>query len=186
MRLLFITFSLCIHLFGYDAFEIKSSLENFNSAPYTFYIQDKNNSLSSEDILTHQDLTQLKRNGQLANMLSPFWSRLEIKNGTDRIRHLILYNILPGTNYIDVYLYKNNTLEKKYLLGDMRKQSSKETLGRYAMFELLLEADAAYTIVSKVENYSIVNLSWILSDSNLFMTEESKKLGTVNNSVSIW
>ena len=174
MRILFIAFTLFVHLFGYDTFEIKSSLKNFNSAPFTFYIQDANNSFTSEDILTLHNLTQLQKNGQLPNLLGPFWSRFEIKNTTDKTKHLILNNILPGTNYIDVYIYKNNILEKKYLLGDMRAQSTKELLGRYSMFELNLAKDETFTIISKVDNFNVTNLSWIINQNNFFIIDESK------------
>ncbi|QOY51003.1 sensor histidine kinase [Candidatus Sulfurimonas baltica] len=176
MRFLFITFTLFVHLFGYDTFEIKSALKSFNSAPFTFYIQDRNNSLTPEDVLNHKNLTQLKRNGQLPNLQGPFWSRFEIKNSTAELQHLILHNILPGTNYIDVYIYKNNSLVKKHLLGDMRAQSSKELLGRHSMFELSLKADETFTIISKVDNFNVVNLSWIVSQSDSFMNKESKEL----------
>ena len=176
MRLLFITFTFFVHLFGYDVFEIKSDLNSFNSAPFTFYVQDRNDSLTPEDVLKHQNLTRLKRNGQLPNLQGPFWSRFEIKNATDELKHLILYNILPGVNYIDVYVYKNDSLGKKRLLGDMREQSTKELLGRYSMFELSLEANETFTIISKVDNFNVINLSWMISQSNFFMNEESKSL----------
>ena len=176
MRLLFITFTLFIHLFGYETFIVKGDLQNFNSAPYTFYIQDRNNSFSAEDILNHKELKQLHKNGQLPNLMGPFWSRFEIKNNTNELKHLLLYNILPGTNHIDAYVYKDDALVKKYLLGDMRAQNTKEILSRYSIFELTLNVGESYTIVSKVDNYNIVNLSWVVSENNFFMGEESKKL----------
>jgi two-component system, sensor histidine kinase LadS len=176
MKLFLLILLFVTNLFSNDVFIVDKKIQEFNASSYIFYIQDKNNSLNAEEILKSNTLQQLKNNGQLPNISGPFWSRFEIKNDTSELRHLLIYNILAGTNYIDVFLYKNNILEKQYLLGDMREQSTREILSRYSAFELTLKPDESYTIISKVDNYNIVNLSWIVSDYNYYISNESKKL----------
>ena len=51
----------------------------------------------------------------------------------------------------------------------MREQSSKDLLGRFSMFELSLQAGESFTIISKVDNFNVTNLSWIMNQNNLFL-----------------
>jgi len=108
--------------------------------------------------------------------MGPFWSKIKIQNFSTSSKKVILYNLLPGTNYIDVYIYRDDKVFKKYLLGDMRPQITQELNTRYHMFELTLEAKESFTIISKVDNYNINNISWIISQYNRYITLESKKL----------
>jgi two-component system, sensor histidine kinase LadS len=176
IKLIFATLLLTLTLFGSETFEIKGSLNHFNSSTYMGYIQDTNDSLTPEMVLEADNLETLNKNGQIGNKFGPFWSRLEIKNSTDEIKNLILYNGVPGINYIDVYIYKNTLLKESHLLGDMREPSTKELQGRHSMFELVLAPDEELIIISKVNNYNITNLGWIISDNNLFFNHESLKL----------
>jgi signal transduction histidine kinase len=165
-----------MQLFGYETFIVKNDLQNFNSAPYTFYIQDSNNSFTAEDILNAKDLKKLQTDGQIGNRIGPFWTRIELKNNTSHPYSLMLYNILPGTNSINVYIYKGDTLIKTHLLGDMYEASTKDIKSRYSTFELNLKPQESYTIVSKVYNYTITNLTWYVSDKETFYNEESNIL----------
>ena len=176
MKLLLLLTSLLLYLQAFSVYEIKDDFTQVDVASSIYYLHDKNSILNAIDILQTSDLKQLSQNTQLQKSMGPFWTKLEVTNNSLTLKNLIFYNLLPGINYIDTYIYKNDELYKKHLLGDMRKQNTKDLLGRYSMFELTLMPHERFTIISKIDNYNINNLSWMISDSKFFSTSESRDI----------
>ena len=178
IKILFILFVFFKSAYAYDAYVIENSstLNAVNLSSYIYFTKDHNNTLVANSILNSKNLKQAPINGQIKNLSGPFWTKLEIKNGTTDTKNIVFYNLLPGINYIDVYIYKNNKLLKKYMLGDMREQSSRQFKNRHSMFELLVASDESYTIISKVDNYNINNISWVISKHSDFINAESNKI----------
>jgi len=178
IKVIFIFYILVQSLFSYDTDTItqKNESSSINLSDYVYFTKDINGSLSAIDIFHSTKLKIAPHGGQIKNQMGPFWSKVKIKNNTMKSKSILLYNILPGTNYIDVYIYKNDKLIKKYLLGDMRKQETKEIVNRHSIFELNLEKNESYTIISKVDNYNINNVSWILSKYSTYNTIQSNKI----------
>ena len=163
-------------LFASDVLMLKEDVKTLNASSHTYYIQDNNSEFNANDILHSSTLTLSTQNGHLGNIQGPFWSRLTIQNDSNRSRMIILYNPLPGTNYIDAYLYQNSILKKSIILGDMRKQKNRDFINRFSAFELLLSPNEQITIISKVSNFNIINTAWIIKEPTLFMEEQSKFL----------
>ncbi|MFT5662386.1 MAG: signal transduction histidine kinase [Sulfurimonas sp.] len=173
---LILIFLLTTGLHAIDLVELKKDFQGFDASTHIYYINDKNNTFSSLDILKKDILKKAPKGGQLKSDLGPFWSKLSLKNCSQEIQNLILYNKLPGMNYIDVFVYKNEKLINTYLLGDLREQNLKEHLSRYSMFELILLPNEQVTIVSKVDNYNLHNISWLIKNSHKFFELESNVL----------
>ena len=155
---------------------LKKDVKTVNSSSYIDYIQDKNSEFNASDILHSSTLLRSSKDGNQGNKQGPFWSKLTLINDSNKTRTLILYNPLAGTNYIDVYLYQKGNLKKRLLLGDMREQKNKAFLNRYSAFELLLSPQEQITIVSKIDNFTIVYIGWVIKDTKVFIEEESKFL----------
>ncbi|WP_162984598.1 sensor histidine kinase, partial [Poseidonibacter antarcticus] len=147
-----------------------------DASPYTFYIQDSNLELNESDILTKKDLKIPSQNGHLGNIQGPIWSKVTLQNESNKYRHFIIYNQLPGTNYIDVFLFKKNKLIKTHLLGDMRSLENREMNNRFSAFKLILAPQEKITVISKIDNYSILNIGWTIEDNIKFIENESKFL----------
>lgn len=163
-------------LFASDVLMLKEDVKTLNASSHIYYIQDKNAEYNASDILHSSTLTLSNKNGHLGNRQGPFWSKLSIRNDSNKSRTLILYNPLPGTNYIDVYLYQNSILKKSIMLGDMYEQKNRPFVNRYSAFELLLAPSEQITIISKVSNFTIVNIAWVIEEPTLFIEEQSKFL----------
>jgi len=163
-------------LFASDVLMLKEDVKTLNASSHIYYIQDKNSELNASDILNSSTLTLSNKNGHQGNIQGPFWSKLKLQNDSNRSRTLILYNPLAGTNYIDVYLYKKGILNKSIMLGDMIEQKNRIFLNRYSAFELLLAPSEQIIIISKVSNFSVINIAWIVEEPTLFIEEQSKFL----------
>ncbi len=122
-----------------------------------------------------KDLT-LAKTTHLGNKKGPFWTRLKIKNNSNKIQNLTFYNSRAGINEIDVYIYKDAKLIKTHILGDLREQNKRETLSRYSMFIQTLAVGEKITIISRVKNYQLHNIDWNIKSSSDFIQEESNKL----------
>lgn len=169
-KILFI-FILITNLFS-NVFELeKSNFASINN--YIYYINDKENKLTVNEILENNNLKTLTRK-HIGAKDGPFWTKLNIKNSVNRTYSISLYNPLAGINKIDVYIFKENKLVSKLLLGDDREQSLRKNLNRYSSFDLIVKENETYTIVSKIENYQIYNLAWIIKDSSDFYNSELK------------
>ena len=109
-----------------------------------------------------KDIFSLEKKN-LKNSNKTYWTKLIIKNDTNYFKELVLYNNLSGMNKIDVYIIKNNKLDKNLLLGDLREQNLREFINRYSSFILKFEPNEEITIISKLDNYLVSNLSWEVS-----------------------
>jgi len=163
-------------LFSSDVLMLKEDVKTVNTSSFTYFVQDKNSQLNASDILHSSTLQRSTKDGNQANKQTPFWSKLKLQNDSNKSRTLILYNPLAGTNYIDVYLYKKSILKKSILLGDMCEQENRIFINRFSAFELLLAPYEQITIISKLDNFSLVYIAWIIKDSKVFMEDESKFL----------
>ncbi|NOQ29575.1 MAG: hypothetical protein GQ570_00480 [Helicobacteraceae bacterium] len=175
IRLLFIL-ALASYLHATQVLELKKGFQGCDASTNIYYINDRNNTFTSLDILKKENLKQAPEGGQLEPSIGPFWSKLSLKNISKDIQNIVLYNKLPGMNYIDVFVYKDEKLINSYLLGDLRKQNQREYLNRYSMFELNLLPNEEVTIVSKADNYNMNNISWLIQTPQKFLEVESTVL----------
>ncbi|SFV71116.1 Signal Transduction Histidine Kinase (STHK) with CheB and CheR activity [hydrothermal vent metagenome] len=155
---------------------LKEEVKTINTARFTYFVQDKHSEFNASDILKSSTLQRSNKDGNQGITEGVFWSKLRLKNDSNKSRTLILYNPLAGINYLDVYLYQKEVLKKRILLGDMREQKSRDFLNRYSAFELLLAPHEEITIVSKIDNFSVIYIAWIIEDTKVFIERESKFL----------
>ena len=175
LKLILILF-FSIALNASEILEIKDDFKSISASEYMYYVNDKNKNFEAFDILEKENLKKAPKGGQLKPSFGPFWSKLKLRNSSGEIQNLILYNKVPGINYLDVFIYKDKKLIHSYLLGDMREQDKKEYVNRYSLFELTLLANEEVSIISKVENYNINNITWFIQTPQKFLEQESKVL----------
>lgn len=141
---------------------------NIDAYKYISYIKDDNFTLNT---LRFEEFKSLSK-AHLGNQIGPFWTKLEITNSSNIDKDIVIFNALAGTNSIEVQILKNGKLYKNISLGDFVPQSKIEFLSRYPSFHLIINPTDTYTIVSKIENYSIYNLSWNINEYSYFYNTE--------------
>ena len=171
----FLLILLSINIHATDVLYIDENFIKHNTLNFIHHLEDQKNELTHKDMFLTNHFKKSQKL-QIGEKKGPFWTKLEIKNSSKKVIELVLYNSLAGTNEIDVYIYKNSNLIKTHILGDLREQKLRETLSRYSMFKLSLKADEEVSIISKIKNYNVYNIGWIVKKNNDFIQEEFKKL----------
>ncbi|MAC83942.1 MAG: hypothetical protein CL624_07385 [Arcobacter sp.] len=172
---LILFFILTINIYANNILEIEEGVYVQDTKSFIYYIEDTDKKLNNEKILVSKDLIIAKKT-QLPASKGPFWTKLQIKNTTNKVQNLVIYNSLAGTNEIDVYLYKDLKLIKKHFLGDLREQEKRELISRYSMFQLSLDTNEEVTIVSRIKSYYLHNIDWVIKKHNTFIEEEVNKM----------
>ena len=178
IRFLALFFLLQLNLQALEIEKFVDIDENFISSTGSgkiYYIKDTNNSLNPTQVL-HSKTLKLASKNHLGGTTGPFWSKINLKNSSDKIQNLSLFNPLAGTNAIDLYIYKDKKLIHTHTLGDLRPQNSREVVSRYAMFTLTLLPQERVTIISKIQNYYIYNIAWHIQTSSHFLEVENSKI----------
>lgn len=176
LKTIFFFLFLIVNLYAKNVLEIHNNFKTIDASPFISYINDQKETLKADDILKYDELLESPTKGQLKIQFGPIWSKLHLKNSSSSLENIILHNPLPGTNYIDVYIYKENKLIKSYSLGDMRAQDSKEYVNRHSLFELSLIPNEELTIISKISNFNVHNVSWTINNPQVFLEHESRTL----------
>jgi two-component system, sensor histidine kinase LadS len=121
--------------------------------------EDKSGKLTIDEVL--------EQNPFKPNLLSSFkytssalWTKMEVKNVTNKDMPVAFKNERPGMDFVDAYIYEDGELIKTYLLGDMRKQSLRETLYRYSAFTMTIHPNKKYTIVTRLKNTGVLYTAW--------------------------
>jgi len=152
-----------------------ASLNNTKSIDYIYFINDKESLYTYKDIASKNDLQKLGL-AHIGGAKGPFWTKISLTNSSSKIKNITLYNPLAGINKIDAYLLKNGELAGTLLLGDLRAQNLRDSLSSYSHLNLTIEPNESITIISKIENFHIYNLSWEILPTDDYFKKDSNKL----------
>lgn len=122
-------------------------------------VEDKNNTYKTEDILYDRYGTVFPK-PFVSYTRSTFWTKVSIKNSSDKKQSVIFVNPRAGTDKIDVHVYRGAIHKESYLLGDLRAQSLRSIKSIKSVFNLDLEPDETVEIISKFGSLGAMNLSW--------------------------
>ena len=95
-------------------------------------MEDIDDELKATDVLNNVNL-KLASKIHIATFEDAFWTKLTLKNSSNKNQTLSLYNIIPGTNNIDVYIFKKNQQVAFHQLGDLQAQTKREEISRFSM-----------------------------------------------------
>lgn len=129
------------------------------SSEVQFNIEDKNGTLTNDDIVLNNNLQQYTKNyASYSNSI--FWSRFDIENKGTQSISLILSNPRAGIDHIDVFIYHGKTLVKKHILGDLHPQNERLLLSPKSVFYISLEPKEIVTIVTRYQNLGSYDFNW--------------------------
>ena len=161
--------------YGHDTFFVSTDKDLSQSTKYIYFIQDKNNTFTKENIKTNSNLKPLT-NKTIKSALGPYWTKMKLKNISKKSIDLAIYNNLPGTNYVDVFVYENDILINTHMLGDLRDIKQREVPSTKSMFVLKTKPNQIYTIIAKIENASLNELDWKVVLLEKFNQSQVKEL----------
>ncbi len=99
------------------------------------------------------------------------WSRQTFENTGSIPIDAVLYNPRPGIDYIDVYVYKNGTLESKSYMGHLRSPQNRGFYVRFSAFGLkLLPGEKAEVLIRHQNLHGIIDTQWIMKQKRDFET----------------
>lgn len=145
------------------------------SSEVQFNIEDKNSTLTNDDIVLDNNLQQYPKN-YASYSTSIFWSKFDIQNQGTQTISLILSNPRAGMDQIDVFVYNGKTLLHKYILGDLRPQNERLLLSPKSVFYISLEPKEIVTIVTRYENLGSYDFNWEISSTLDYSYKNSTNL----------
>jgi signal transduction histidine kinase len=149
--------------------------ENFSeqtSAGYTEYTKDINRSFAPHRILNSKDLIETKNVTYLKIDRGLYWSRTRLKNVSHEAKNLVLYNILPEIDYINIYIFRENRPVEELKMGEL----GKDRKTRQTEIELYLKPNEEVTVISSYENFFLYDVGWVVMSSKDFIAKETLKL----------
>jgi signal transduction histidine kinase len=155
-----------------DTLDIDSRFKKANSTFYTEYISDANNSLSPMDINKMDNLTLLQQSN-IGFYLNPVWTRVKLKNSSDKEQVLILENPRASSAKIDVYVFDGDDVISSYYLGNLRSIKNRFFASPKSNFRLILKPEQSVTIISKIESYIALDVAWSVYGEKEFVLKES-------------
>jgi|GEM_PF-622962 len=160
--------------FKVNAYTITNDTDSYSSINFSMY-EDKNASLQVDDLFTYKHLfkEQIKQNIGIKKY--PVWNYNSIQNKSSSLKHMIFSNPRAGTDFIDVYIFKNKKLLHHHTLGDMNPQSKRELLYRKSIFELELEPYHRYEIFAKFSSYGAIDINWEIHEQKDYLNAISQE-----------
>lgn len=152
-------------------------MDNFN------IYEDKNNSLSIDDIINNKQLFTPSNKTNLGIKKYPIWAYSKIINKTKETKELIFSNPRAGTDFIDVYILDENKILKQFFLGDMTAQEKREFIYRKSAFLFELESNKEYEIIIRYRSFGAIDINWEIYEQNLYLsyiTKESLVFGLIS------
>lgn len=124
------------------------------------YYIDKNNSLAIEEIRKNEELFSSINKDSLGVTKNIVWIKMSFFNNSKKAIKKRIYNKRSGIDLIDVYVFKNNKIDKIYKLGDFREHNIRDNSFRVSYFDLLLHANEKVQVFIKQKTYSPMDIRW--------------------------
>lgn len=157
--------------FANNTITVNSNTSLVESAKFSEYIVDTNNNLTAQDIINSQKLEIAAKNS-FGVMTKPIWVKFKIKNNSLEPLSFMVSHSRPQLSYIDVYIFKDNELQKTYKTGFMALSETKPVEHRYSSFKLDMEPNEEVVIVSKLSSYGVMDISWNIQSLQEFFNAD--------------
>lgn len=136
---------------------------------------DSTNKFSINDIVNSNQFKKNERTNFPATK-STYWSKVKVTSPSININDIYFQNERAGLDKIDVFIFEDNKLIKKYLLGDLREQTKREILSKKSTFSLDIKKDIIYTIYIKYESYGGITTLWSIKNEHVFLFSENMEM----------
>lgn len=116
-------------------------------------------------------LREFKQNDNLAlgYVNGAVWSKLTLTNSAKEPKTFLLISPRVNINTIDVFLFRKNTLQKSYTLGNSREIQNNAIKTRFSNLEVTVLPNESVTIVSKLKSKSTIDVNWYIATTDAFL-----------------
>lgn len=171
MRFVYIVILCQVLVFGASPICVDETFTQLKTTHYQEIFEDKDNSFTPETILQAPFEKSTLISTQATH--SSYWLTFSIKNCSSVAQNIVLQHPRAGLDFIDVYIFKSNTLLAHHTLGDMREQSSRQLLYRKSLVSQVLEPGETYTYATYLKSYGAYELYWLLATQGYFLSHNS-------------
>jgi len=129
---------------------------------------DQNSSMTLEEIITKKEQFEPIKKYNMGITKDTVWIKLQIQNTTDKKILKRLYNQRYRLEFIDVYIFKNNTMTHSYKLGALQEHSVRDNHFRASYFDIKLLPKESMEIFIKQKTFSTMEVKWHISNIDAF------------------
>lgn len=98
----------------------------------------------------------------------PVWTKLTLKNDSNKTKEILLVNPRAGMDEIAVLIYQGNRLIGHEMLGDTHPIEDKRLYHHYGAINLEFQPFEEITIVSRLKNNLFTETTWVAISKDLF------------------
>jgi len=167
--LLSILSSILFHVFASDVFVIRDEFSHADLTKYMYIVQDKNATLNADDVLFDNAEIKKMLSGSLGYLQYPIWTKLTIKNESNSLNKILLANPKPSTDMLYMYIYKQNVLISKQIMGHSYTNQKQDISSRYQAIELKISPNETVDVITKIESKKAIEAGWVAVTQPLFM-----------------
>jgi signal transduction histidine kinase len=167
-----ILFLITKSLFSEDIFFLEDNFEKKTTAGFTEFIKDENKIFAPHQILEFQNLQKTENITFIGIERGLYWSRTTFQNVSKSKKEVILYNILPEMDFINIYVFKDGNLVKSFETGEL----GNERKTRLSQIKLNFEVGEKLTVVASYENFFLYEIGWTVIGFEDFLNQENWKL----------
>ncbi len=153
-----------------STFEINDNFSEDSLKKNMLYlIEDDSKKITPQEIIQSNELIQVNKTNLGLIFDKQIWTIATLKNNTKETKTIYLYNPRPAIDFIDSYIFKNNTLKESHFLGDSREIENREVFSRFSTFKITMQSEEELTLVSKISNpYGRIDIEWIIMNEDEF------------------
>lgn len=147
------------------------SLSDFNTrkdmTPHMEYLIDYEKNLTIDAVQTSTMFEPMeKSNFGIQSFV--LWTKLHLANDTNQTQFLILANIRPALDKLDVYLIAHDNITS-YQIGEARPMSNRPVHHRHSVVPINLAPGETVSLITRYENIGVLEGGWIMLNSNQFI-----------------
>jgi len=121
------------------------------------------------DVVLSEKFEKIKNPNLGENFENAVWTQVKLKNSSKDAVAIHLLNNVPLTQKIDVFIFVNNKIIERKNLGVLLHNDEEYLYNRYNSFELLIQPENEYTILTKIYNpKGRINAEWIAMSQEAF------------------
>jgi len=145
-----------------DPIIVHDGFSSMSTVKQQITLEDTNATLCAEDILEERYAHPYPKHFT-SYTDSVFWTKVTLKNGSNKQQRVIFRNPRAGIDKIDVHVYRGKTIKASYTLGDMRDKKLHPLSSVKSVFPLDLDPGEEVSVITRFESLGAMNLYWEIS-----------------------
>ena len=146
--------------------------------PYLFYLHDPEQSLSVKEVLqsnsSHSWQPINQHTQSLGYTLDQYWIKTSFQNQSSMANWMCAINI-STLDHVEYFLFKNGQQIDHTVTGDLYPIFSRKINHKNLLFPIVLEKNATYTVIFKIQSDSLVRLPVSITSERDFWSQHNQE-----------